>query len=132
MLLNQDLTNSIIRCFYNVYNSLGYGFLEKVYENAMCIELQKMGLKCHPQQKIEVHFKGHKVGTYFADIVVEDLVIIELKTSPLIDEHEYQLLNYLKATEMEVGLLLSFGKDAKFTRKIFTNDKKSEHLRTPL
>ena len=129
MLLHKDISNRIIKCFYDVYNSLGYGFLEKVYENALCIELKKAGLNCATQRKIEVFYKGAKVGLYYADIIVEDKIIIELKASPLIEEHETQLLNYLKATEIEVGLLLSFGKEATFKRKIFTNDRKSEHLK---
>ena len=129
MLLHQDITGIIIKCFYKVYNSLGYGFLEKVYENALSLELRKAGLNCNTQQQIEVHYKGNRVGLYYADIVVEDKVIIELKASPLIEEHEYQLLNYLKATEIEIGLLLGFGKEARFKRKIFTNDRKSEHLK---
>ena len=129
MLLHQDITETIIKSFYKVYNSLGYGFLERVYENALCIVLRKSGLKCSTQQKIEVFYKRNKVGLYFADIVVEDKVIIELKASLLIDEHEYQLLNYLKATKIEIGLLLGFGKEASIKRKIFTNDRKSEHLK---
>ncbi len=129
MLLHQDVSKTVIKCFYKVYNSLGYGFLEKVYENALCIELGKSGLKYDSQQKIKVYYKGEKVGLYYADIVVEDKIIIELKASALIEEHEYQLLNYLKATEIEIGLLLGFGKEATFIRKIFTNDRKSEHLK---
>lgn len=129
MLLHQDITEIIIECFYKVYNSLGYGFLEKVYENALLIEIKKSGLKCSNQQQIEVHYKGKKVGLYYADIVVEDKVIIELKASLLSEEHEYQLLNYLKATEIEIGLLLGFGKEASFKRKIFTNNRKSDHLK---
>ena len=102
--------------------------MEKVYENALCIELRNSGLKYDAQQKINVFYKGEKVGLYYADIVVEDKIIIELKASVLIEEHEYQLLNYLKATEIEIGLLLGFGKEATFIRKIFTNDRKHEHL----
>ena len=128
MLLHKNITDKILKSFFEVYNSLGYGFLEKVYGNALCIELQKNGLNCKTQQKINVFYKGEKVGLYYADIVVEDKVIIELKASPLVEEHEYQLLNYLKATDIEVGLLLGFGKEALFLRKIFTNDTKSEHL----
>jgi len=129
MLIHQDVSKTVIKCFYTVYNSLGYGFLEKVYENALCMELRNSGLKYDAQQKINVFYKGKKVGLYYADIVVEDKIIIELKASALIEEHEYQLLNYLKATEIEIGLLLGFGKEAKFIRKIFTNDRKHEHLK---
>ena len=129
MLLHKEITDIIIKSFYTVYNSLGYGFLEKVYENALFIELKKAGLKCQKQQQINVFYKGEKVGLYYADITVENKIIIELKASQLCEEHEYQLLNYLKATEIEIGLLLGFGKEAKFKRKIFTNDRKSEHLK---
>ena len=129
MLLHKDITDKIIKSFYTVYNSLGYGFLEKVYENALCIELKKAGLECKKQQQINVFYKGEKVGLYYADIIVENKIIIELKASQLCEEHEFQLLNYLKATEIEIGLLLGFGKVAKFKRKIFTNDRKSEHLK---
>ncbi len=128
MLLHKEITDQILKCFYQVYNTLGYGFLEKVYENALLIELKSKGLNCSTQQKINVHYKGKKVGLYYADIIVNDKVIIELKASPLIEEHEYQLLNYLKATDAEIGLLLSFGKEPEFRRKIFTNERKSEHL----
>ncbi len=129
MLLHKNITEKILNCFYTVYNSLGYGFLEKVYENALCIELRNAGLKCTTQKQIKVYYEGEKVGLYYADILVEDKVIIELKASPMVEEHEYQLLNYLKATEIEIGLLLCFGKEAKFIRKIFTNDRKSGHLK---
>jgi len=122
-LIEKELCGLIIQAFYNVYNSLGYGFLEKVYENAMMIELQNMGLKCSQQFPVDVFFKHQKVGNYFADIIVEDKVIIELKASvDICEEHEYQLINYLKATNIEVGLLLNFGKKPQFTRKIFTNN----------
>lgn len=120
-LLHQELTNIIIRSFYTVYNTLGYGFLEKVYENALLIELQKEGLRATKQQPIKVFYDNNVVGEYFADIIVEDLVIIELKAcESLILEHDIQLVNYLKATDAEVGLLLNFGKTAKFIRKVCT------------
>ena len=124
-LLHEDLTNRIIKSFYDVYNDLGYGFLEKVYENALFFELQLNQLQCERQRPIQVFYKEHKVGDYYADIIVENLVVVELKAAEAIaEEHECQLINYLKATEMEVGLLLNFGKSAQFKRKIFTNDKK--------
>jgi len=120
--LHQDLTEKIIKAYYNVYNELGYGFLEKVYENALMIELKSMGLYCEKQKPISVSFKGYTVGDYYADIIVENNVIIELKAvEGLIEEHEAQLLNYLKATEIEVGLLLNFGKKPQLKRKIFEN-----------
>jgi len=122
-LIEKELCGLVIQAFYNVYNSLGYGFLEKVYENAMMIELQSIGLKCSQQFPVDVFFQHQKVGNYFADIIVEDKVIIELKASvDICEEHEYQLINYLKATNIEVGLLLNFGKKPQFKRKIFTNN----------
>lgn len=124
-LLQQDITNNIIKAFYRVYNDLGFGFLEKVYENALYLELVDSGFYCEKQKKLKVYYKSHLVGEYFADIIVNGSVIIELKASEsLCEEHELQLINYLKATEIEVGLLLNFGKKPAFSRKLFTNDKK--------
>lgn len=125
MYLHQEITEKIIQCFYRVYNDLGYGFLEKVYENAMLIALRDEGLDAKAQEKIEVFYNGISVGQYYADLLVEDKVIIELKAaSSLVEEHENQLLNYLKATDKEIGLLLNFGTKPDFKRKIFTNDRK--------
>lgn len=124
-LLYKDITEEIISAYYYVYNELGYGFLEKVYENSMLIELKSRGLKVESQKIIKVHFKDSIVGEYFADIIVEDKIIIELKScESLMPEHEVQLFNYLKATNIEVGLLFNFGKRAAFKRKVFTNDNK--------
>lgn len=124
-LLNREITDKIIKAYYKVYNDLGYGFLERVYENALFIELTDMGLECVKQRPIDVFYKGIKVGNYFADIIVEGKVIFELKAAEgIAEEHEFQLLNYLKATEIEVGLLLNFGKAPEFKRKIFTNNIK--------
>ena len=120
--LYQDLTSKIISCFYKVYNTLGFGFLEKVYENAMLIELKENGLLVERQRPISVFYNEKLVGEYFADLIVENKVIIELKaTESLIEEHELQLINYLKATDIEVGLLLNFGKKPEVRRKIFSN-----------
>ena len=111
--------------YYKVYNTLGYGFLEKVYENAMCIELRKRGFKVQQQQAIEVFYEEENVGEYFADIIVNDTVILELKAvAKIAYEHECQLINYLKATNVEVGLLLNFGTKPQHKRKVFTNDTK--------
>jgi GxxExxY protein len=128
-LLHKDLTELILKCFYQVYNELGYGFLEKVYENAMMIELREMGLKCANQAPVEVVYRDQNVGHYFADLMINDVVIVELKAAEsLCPEHEAQLINYLKATDCEVGLLLNFGKKAQFRRKIFHNElKKKRH-----
>jgi len=120
--LYTDLTSNIIKCFYKIYNELGYGFLEKVYENALKIELESKGLFVEKQKPIAVYYKEHLVGEYFADLIVESKVILELKAAEtLCEEHEYQLINYLKATKIEVGLLLNFGKKPQISRKIFTN-----------
>ena len=125
-LLHKNITDEIIRCFYEVYNILGYGFLEKVYESSLYNELISCGLSCERQKKIDVFYKGKLVGEYYADIITEDKVIIELKAAETIcEEHEFQLINYLKATNVEVGLLLNFGKKPEIKRKIFTNDRKS-------
>ena len=124
-LLHKDITEEIISAYYFVYNELGYGFLEKVYENAMLIELKSRGFKVVSQKNIKVYFKDAIVGEYFADIVVDDKIIIELKSSEsFVTEHEVQLFNYLKATNIEVGLLFNFGKRAAFKRKVFTNNNK--------
>ena len=130
-MLHQELTNKIIGAYYKVYNSLGYGFLEKVYENSLKIELQRLNLKVDQQKNIKVVYEGFEVGDYFADLIVENLVIIELKAAEAIcEQHEAQLLNYLRATDKEVGLLLNFGKEAKFVREIFSNsNKKSAMIR---
>ena len=122
--LHSDITEKIINSFFKVYNTLGYGFLEKVYENAMFIELKNFGLYVEKQKRIQVSYCGKIVGDYFADLIVNNQVIIELKAAEsLCEEHEYQLINYLKATEIEVGLLLNFGKKPEFKRKIFSNTK---------
>jgi GxxExxY protein len=128
-MLQEELTNKVIGIFYKVYNTLGYGFLEKVYERSMLIELRKSGLITENQKPITVNYENENVGDYFADIVVNDILNLELKAAEsLCEEHEFQLINYLKATEMEVGLLFYFGKKPEFRRKIFTNDrKKIEH-----
>lgn len=121
---HSDITDIIIKAFYNVYNLLGYGFLEKVYENALIIELESLGLQVKRQVPIKVYFKEKEIGNYFADIVINDLVIIELKaTEVLVEAHEAQLTNYLRATNIEVGLLLNFGKQPQIKRKVFTNNK---------
>jgi len=120
--LHKELTSKIISCFYKVYNTLGFGFLEKVYENAMLIELNEVGLLTERQKPISVFYNEKLVGEYFADLIVENKVIIELKAAEtLIEEHELQLINYLKATDIEVGLLLNFGKKPEVRRKIFSN-----------
>ena len=120
-----DITEKIIGAFFIVYNMLGYGFSEKVYENALVIELRKMGLHVVQQAQILVYYEGQVVGEFFADIVVNDKVILELKSAKMIlKEHEAQILTYLKATSYEVGLLLNFGPEAKHQRFGYDNAKK--------
>ncbi|MBP1221571.1 GxxExxY protein [Flavobacterium sp. 1355] len=124
-LLHQELTDVIIKTFYEVYNELGHGFLERVYQNSMFLELKSKGLKVEPQKKIEVYYKGIEVGQYYADLIVEDLIILELKAADcIVAAFENQILNYLKGTNCEVGLLLNFGTKPEFRRKIFENDRK--------
>ena len=124
------LTEQIIACFYAVYKTLGYGFLEKVYENALCIELSNHGLSVVQQRPISVWYANQIVGEYFADLVVEDLVLVEIKAvKSLLDEHEAQLLNYLKATPYEVGLLLNFGPKPEQKRRSFENNRKEWWVR---
>ncbi len=121
-MLHEEITSRIIAAFYAVYNELGYGFLEKVYENALAIELRKAGLKVLQQVPIRVCYEGQLVGEYSADLLVADKVIVELKAADaILEAHECQLINYLKATRMEVGLLLNFGPEPNFKRKIFTH-----------
>jgi len=120
-----EVTEKIINIFYRVYNKLGYGFLEKVYENAMMIELKKEGILAIAQAPIRVLYDNIIIGEYYADILVDDKVIVEIKAArQLAEEHEAQLLNYLKATDIEVGLLLNFGFKPEIKRKAFNNLRK--------
>lgn len=124
-LLHKNITDIILKSYYKVYNNLGYGFLEKVYENALLYELRNHGLNFEKQKPIKVYYEQIQVGEYYADIIVNECIILELKAAESIaEEHEFQLINYLKATEIEIGLLLNFGKNPEFKRKIFTNNKK--------
>ena len=120
-----DLTEKIISAFYKVYNTLGFGFLEKVYANALMHQLVMDGLRVEKEKQIKVYYEEKMVGEYYADIMVEGKVIIEIKAAEaLIEEHELQLINYLRATDMEVGLLLNFGKKPEIRRKVFSNGNK--------
>jgi GxxExxY protein len=115
---NARLTETIIGCAFKVHNTLGYGFLEKVYENAMRIELVKQGLKVRQQEPILVHYDGQVVGEFYADLWVEDRVIVELKAvRSLSKAHEVQLVNYLTATGIDTGLLINFGPSVQVKRK---------------
>ena len=122
---HEQLTEQIIKGFYTVYRALGYGFLEKVYENSLAIELRKMRLEVVQQAEIKVYYAGVVVGEYYADLLVADAVIVEIKAvRALLKEHEAQLLNYLKATPYEVGLLLNFGPKPEIKRKVYDNERK--------
>jgi hypothetical protein len=124
-LLHGEITRGIIKSFYDVYNELGYGFLEKVYQNALYFELKERGFDCKCQEKINVYYFDKKVGEYYADILVNDKVILELKAmESLHPNHEKQLINYLKATTFEVGLLLNFGIKPEHKRKVLQNVNK--------
>lgn len=127
VLKHQDITDKILYAFFKVvYPQLGYGFLEKVYENALAIALREMGLKVVQQAKIAVYFHDQVVGEYYADLLIEDCVLVEIKAlRALIKAHEAQLLNYLRATPYEVGLLLNFGPRPDFRRKAFDNNRKT-------
>lgn len=126
--LFSEVTDAVICCFYSVYNTLGYGFLEKVYENALAVELTERGLSLQQQVPIQVLYKRVPVGQYVCDLLVDSKVIVEVKAvRSLLPEHEAQILNYLKATGIEVGLLLNFGQKPEVRRRVFTNDKKSTH-----
>ena len=122
---HKELTEKIINIFYRVYNKLGYGFLEKIYENAMMIEFKREGILAISQSPIKVFYDGEVIGEYYADILVDNKVIVEIKASKrLEEENEAQLLNYLKATDIEVGLLLNFGTEPEVKRKAFNNTRK--------
>jgi len=122
---HSHITDKVLEAFYKVYRTLGYGFSEGVYANAMALELRQAGLAVKAQKRVMVYYGGCQVGEYRADLVVADLVIVELKAvRTLLPEHQAQVLNYLKATEMEVGLLLNFGPKAEFRREILSNERK--------
>ncbi len=120
-----NLTELVLKAFYQVYNRLGYGFLEKVYENSMMVAARKLGLAVVQQYPIRIEYDGVVVGEYFADMVVNNLIIVEIKAVKLlIEEHDAQLLNYLKATRFEVGMLLNFGPNPQCRRKAYDNLRK--------
>ena len=124
-MLHQELSGRVLNAFYTVYNTLGHGFLEKVYENALVIELKKRGISAQQQKRVDVYYDRYQVGEYYADILVDDSIILELKASDgIAPEHEAQLINYLKATDIELGFLLNFGPTPQFIRRILTNGRK--------
>lgn len=127
---HSEITDKIIGAFFKVYNTLGWGFLEKVYENAMVFELTKNGLHVVLQKPIKVYYEGEQVGIYTADLQINNSVIVELKAAEtLCEEHEAQLLNYLRATDIEVGLLLNFGKKPQFKKKVFSAEFKPINIK---
>lgn len=124
-LKHSAVTDRIIGVFYDVYNELGSGFLESTYAEAMVIALNQSGLRAIREVPVPVWFRGKKIGQYFADMVVDNTVLLELKTARSLESaHEAQLLHYLRATEIEVGLLLNFGLRPQFRRLLFDNDRK--------
>ena len=125
--LHTKITDKIIKAAYKVHKTLGFGFLEKVYENALAIELRRMGLKAEQQKPLTVWYEGEVVGEYFIDMLVEEKVIVELKAvKKLLDIHEIQVLNYLKGCQLEVGLLLNFSESLKIKRKYLQFQSNSE------
>jgi GxxExxY protein len=122
-----EITDKIIRAAYTVYNALGYGFTEKIYENAMAVEMNALGLTVAQQVPAQVFYKNQLMGDYLVDLLVEGKVILELKAvGVLTPAHEVQLVNYLRATGIEVGLLINFGPKIDIRRRAFTNPN---HLR---
>lgn len=121
---HSDITEKVLGAFYSVYNEMGYGFFEKVYENALAFELNRLGFKVEQQKPINVYYGGEVVGEYFSDILVDEVVILELKSvKQVLPEHEAQLISYLKASLVEVGLLLNFGPKSVTVRKVFDNER---------
>lgn len=122
----KEIVDVILKHFYRVHYNLGYGFLEKVYKNALYFALTDAGLHCEVERNINVYHDGRVVGCYYADLLVENCIILELKTcEELNPAHEAQLINYLKATEIEIGYVLNFGKKPQFKRKIYSNNRKN-------
>ena len=124
-LKHEALTGKIIGCFYDVYNEMGYGFLESVYEECMALALSEAGVHIARQVALPVYFRGRKVGDFRADIIVDELILLELKSARSLESaHEAQLLHYLRSTEIEIGLLLNFGHRPQFRRLLFDNERK--------
>lgn len=122
--MHEEITEKIIGSAYTVHNEMGFGFIEKVYQNALKMELEKTGLKVEAEKPIKVHCKGAEVGDYAADLIVEDKVIVELKAVKNINEaHEVQLVNYLKATDVKIGLLINFGEKVEVRRRVFDESR---------
>jgi GxxExxY protein len=125
-LLHCDLTEKVIGIFFDVYNDLGHGFLESVYENGLALALSEAGLQVARQKLIDVWYRGAKIGDFRADMIVNDVLLVELKTAGAIDHaFDRQTLNYLKATNLEVALILNFGPNPEFRRLVFENTRKA-------
>jgi GxxExxY protein len=132
-LKHRELTQKIIGVFFEVYSELGHGFLESVYETAFQVALVSKGMSVFRQIEVPVWFRGQKIGDFTADMLVEKCVLLELKAGRSLDPaHEAQLLNYLRATEIEVGMLFSFGLKPQFKRLAYDNDRKQGGLRPSL
>jgi len=126
--MHSDLTEKIIGVFYDVYNELGHGFLESTYAEALTVALEEIGLGTAREVPVPVWFRGRKVGQYYADLIVDGVVLLELKAARTLESaHEAQLLHYLRATDIEVGLLLNFGLRPQFRRLLFDNARKKIH-----
>jgi GxxExxY protein len=122
---HSELTGKILGAFFQLQKELGFGFSEKVYESALDVLLSELGMIVERQKAIYVYYHGKVIGEYKADMIVNGIVLLEIKSvEKLIDAHDAQMLNYLKATEIEVGLLLNFGRQAEFRRKIYDNPRK--------
>jgi GxxExxY protein len=122
----RDITRRIVGVFFEVYGELGYGFLESIYRAAMTLALREAGLQVHPEFALHARFRGRAIGAFRADLLIEDVVLVELKAARGIDSaHIAQLLNYLRCTSLETGLILNFGPRPQIRRLIFTNDRKS-------
>lgn len=123
----EQLTKRLIGLFYKMYNDLGHGFLESIYQKAFCLQLARNGIEFEEQKSIQVRYMGIELGEFHADLIVASTVIVELKAVTALEKaHERQLLNYLKASQIEVGLLLNFGPKPQVRRLIFDNDRKPE------
>ena len=128
-ILYEGLSKIVVDAFFAVYDELGHGFFEKVYENALVVELKKRGLNVVQQQVIKVYYQGNEVGEYVADVIVERKIILELKAIKELGKAEIaQLLNYLKATDAQVGYLLNFGRKPEFVRRVYSNNRKKHHI----
>ena len=127
--MEETISQRVIRCAFNVSNTLGAGFLEKVYENALCVEFERDGIRFQAQKSITVNYNGFEVGKYVADIVVEDKLLLEIKAlSTLCNSHDAQVMNYLKATNLSVGLLLNFGRPKLGIKRIVWHHNESEKI----